>query len=96
MTRTHLHQALLLLAATAGAAPVAAQTQPVDPAAAREGTAAGAVDLTQLDPNEPAKPLASGRERVLSRNEVENRTRAAQGRLGVRLGNDMSFRLGDK
>ena len=39
-------------------------------------------------------PLAGKDEaRILSKNEAYNLGRAADGRLGVRLGNDMSFRV---
>lgn len=42
-----------------------------------------------------AKPLASSEQtgRILSKNEAYNLGRAADGRLGVRLGNDMSYRV---
>lgn len=39
-------------------------------------------------------PLAGKDEaRILSKNEAYNLGRAADGRLGIRLGNDMSFRI---
>lgn len=41
-----------------------------------------------------AVPLAGkGDTRILSKNEAYNIGRAAEGRVGVRLGNDVSFRI---
>lgn len=42
-----------------------------------------------------AAPLATSRrsQRILSKNEIYNLGRAAENRLGVRLGNDMSYRV---
>jgi hypothetical protein len=42
-------------------------------------------------------PAARGREgRILSRNEEYNLGRAAEGRVGARVGSDMSFRVAKK
>lgn len=51
-----------------------------------------AVETAPRDVDAP--PLAAGRNtRVVSKNEAYNKGRAADGRLGVRLGNDMSYRI---
>ena len=45
-------------------------------------------------PDVPAEPLAArGGNRIFSKNEQYNLSRVAEGRLGVRLGNDLSFRI---
>lgn len=72
--------------------PAAAQS-----VAARQGVdAAGDQPLQQADttPDDRAAPLSAGRKqtkRILSRNEIYNLQRAAEGRVSKRLGNDMSF-----
>jgi hypothetical protein len=50
---------------------------------------------TEIVPDDHAKPLASSSQtgRIVSKNEAYNLGRAAEGRLGVRLGNDMSYRV---
>lgn len=66
--------------------------QVVAPPGAREATSAAATELTDVAP--PVRPIASKTRtgRPVSGNEAYNRARAAEGRVGVRLGNDMSFR----
>lgn len=80
------------------AASATAQTQPSSPQAARQTTDAAAAAATDTTgPNDHAVPLAAGRrgeQRVVSKNEAYNLGRAAEGRVGVRLGDDMSFRVG--
>lgn len=51
--------------------------------------------VTEVIPDDRAKPLASSDQtgRIVSKNEAYNLGRAAEGRLGVRLGNDMSYRV---
>lgn len=51
--------------------------------------------VTEVVPDDRAKPLASSNQTglILSKNETYNLGRAAEGRLGVRLGNDMSYRV---
>jgi hypothetical protein len=50
---------------------------------------------TEVVPDDRARPLASSNQtgRIVSKNEAYNLGRAAEGRLGVRLGNDMSYRV---
>lgn len=73
-----------------------AQSRSVDPQAAREGVDAAAVSVSEseLDAGR-VRPLASPRNVAPSRNESYNRARAAEGRLGIRLGNDVSVRVSD-
>lgn len=73
-----------------------AQTGPGSSQAAREATDAAAVPILETV-EAGRRPLAAGRNvnRIPSRNEAYNQARAAEGRLGVRLGNDMSFRVSD-
>lgn len=77
-----------------------AQTATPEPAAAREsgtispslGTASD-VAMRALD-DTPTAPAAGGRSnRILSQNELYNLGRAAEGRVGLRVGTDMSFRV---
>jgi hypothetical protein len=86
-------------------APLLAQERPADtspavelgsvnPQAARTGADAAAVTLDEdVAAADRAVPLASRGTgtRAVSRNEAYNRQRAAEGRVGVRLGDDMSF-----
>lgn len=90
--RSCLFLAAMVLPAMAGA-----QRQPIDPQAARQAAEAGAAVAMPETVEDRAAPLAAGRQakRIYSQNEVYNRVRAAEGRLGVRLGNDMSFRVSD-
>ncbi|SOB80560.1 hypothetical protein SAMN06297144_1122 [Sphingomonas guangdongensis] len=73
--------------------PVAATAQQVIGTGAREATSAASTELvtTELP---AAVPLAAKRRsaRPISANQSYNRERAAAGRVGVRLGDDMSFR----
>jgi hypothetical protein len=77
-----------------------AQTTTPDPQAARENgtivesaSSAESTLLRSLDAT-PTAPAAKGRNnRVLSENEAYNLGRAAEGRVGLRLGSDMSFRV---
>lgn len=87
----------LVLAALLVPALASAQRQPVDPQAARQAAEAGAVMDAPGGTEDRVIPLAAGRQsqRISSRNEAYNRARAAEGRLGMRLGNDMSFRVSD-
>ncbi len=61
--------------------------------------AEAASSLTSVSTDEivdaAAAPLAASRngQRILSKNELYNLGRAAERRLGVRLGNDMSYRV---
>jgi hypothetical protein len=50
-------------------------------------------DAAEAAPEDNTPPLAAGKERILSKNEAYNQARAADGRVGVRLGNDMSYRI---
>ena len=77
-----------------------AQTKTPVPAAARQNgevvaSASSALDVAMRSLDEaPAAPAAKGRNnRVLSQNEGYNLGRAAEGRVGLRVGNDMSFRV---
>jgi len=50
--------------------------------------------VDEVNPDDRAKPLAAkSGHKILSENEIYNRSRASDGRLGVRLGNDMSYRI---
>lgn len=83
----------LLLIPVAGTAQAQAQAQPVQSPFQRpmETTPPSPLDLV---PDKVAKPLASqGDNRIVSKNEAYNVARASEGRVGVRLGNDMSFRV---
>lgn len=97
---TRFFACALLLAASPSLAQSQSQSQtqpaPATPPGGREASEAAAVDLTELDPEAPVSTLASGGRAVLSRTDAENQRRAAQGRLGLRLGSDMSFRLGER
>lgn len=83
----------LLLPATAFA-----QTESTDPATARVQPNTEALETTlRTTVRERTTTLAGGTRRGearISENEAYNLDRAASGRLGVRLGNDMSFRIG--
>lgn len=73
-----------------------AQVQAIDPQAARQATDAAATTAEDIDAvqEDRTAPLAAGLDsRVLSKNEAYNIQRAAEGRVGVRLGDDMSFRV---
>lgn len=77
-----------------------AQTATPAPGAARESGAiassfgnAETTAMQSLD-DAPTAPAAKGRNnRILSENESYNLGRAAEGRVGVRVGSDMSFRV---
>lgn len=93
---------IVALAAFIAAFPTAAmaQTETPVPAAARQngevvGSASSALDVAMRSLDEaPAAPAAKGRNnRILSENEGYNLGRAAEGRVGLRVGNDMSFRV---
>jgi hypothetical protein len=61
------------------------------PLARPQGTEPPSPDEANSD---QSAPLAAKRdERIPSKNEAYNLARAGEGRLGVRLGNDMSFRV---
>lgn len=84
--------ALLLIPTEAGA-----QTQ--SSAAPASSLAPRPSTLTPLEPvdtspksNAPPLAAADG-SRIISKNEAYNLGRATEGRLGVRLGNDMSYRV---
>jgi hypothetical protein len=87
----------LLLVAMLVPALASAQRQPIDPQAARQAAEAGAALEASGETEDRVVPLAASRQsqRISSRNEAYNRARAAEGRLGARLGNDMSFRISD-
>ncbi|MES3154820.1 hypothetical protein [Sphingomonas faeni] len=75
-----------------------AQTEAVNPQAARKAEDAASMtpQTEAVSPDDRAAPPAAslnGQDRILSKNEAYNRARAAEGRVGVRLGNDMSFRI---
>ncbi|MBD8621105.1 hypothetical protein IFT67_19525 [Sphingomonas sp. CFBP 13728] len=63
----------------------------------QEATAPGVtLDEAALDDGRSGPPATSTtRSAPMSKNEAYNRARAAKGRMGVRLGNDMSYRVGD-
>lgn len=87
---------LLALLALPGAA--VAQTTVSAPEQTRQVATAPGVTLDEaaLDDGRSAPPATSTtRSAPMSKNEAYNRVRAAAGRVGVRLGNDMSFRVGD-
>lgn len=69
-----------------------AQTPQEAPATASEVSPPSANEVV---PDDRAKPLASSNQtgRILSKNEAYNSGRAADGRVGVRLGNDVSYRV---
>jgi hypothetical protein len=98
--RALLPAALLLLSAPLGAQERPTNSSPVvdpgtvDPQAARVQSDAAAVTLDEdVAASDRAAPLASRVRgaRIVSRNEAYNQQRAAEGRVGVRLGDDMSF-----
>ncbi|RZT44899.1 hypothetical protein EV283_3804 [Sphingomonas sp. BK036] len=77
-----------------------AQTATPAPQAARENGAVASslgtaeVAAMRLLDDAPTAPAAKGRNnRILSENEGYNLGRAAEGRVGVRVGSDMSFRV---
>lgn len=75
-----------------------AQTQSTDPAVSRQQVNSDAVE-TALETTATQRPttLAGGTRRgdaQISKNEAYNLGRAASGRVGIRLGNDMSFPIG--
>lgn len=76
-----------------------AQAQTVATAAAsRQAQNAGALmpDEVLGSPDGQAETLTAGRNgrnRLPSKNEAYNIARAAEGRVGIRLGNDLSFRI---
>ncbi len=98
--RMRLIVALAALIAVSLPAAAIAQTETPVPAAARQSgevvesaSSAQGVAMRSLD-DAPAAPAAKGRNnRILSENESYNLGRAAEGRVGLRLGNDMSFRI---
>jgi len=49
----------------------------------------------EISPGDRARPLAGSKNDnpILSKNEAYNLGRAAEGRVGVRLGNDVSYRI---
>lgn len=87
---------ILLLSATGALAQNQSQSQgqaAVAPLA--DGQAVAPVALTDVIPENRVPPLATSREtgRILSKNELYNLGRVADGRLGVRRGDDMSYRI---
>jgi len=74
--------------------PVGAWAQPPQeaPASASE---VSPPPVNEVVPDDRTKPLASSDQtgRILSKNEAYNFGRAAEGRVGVRLGNDVSYRV---
>jgi hypothetical protein len=76
--------------------PVGARAQaPQEAPASASASAVSPPPADEVVPNDRAKPLASSNQtgRVLSKNEAYNSGRAADGRVGVRLGNDVSYRV---
>jgi len=81
-------------------APAVAQTDTPAPGVARQSgevvesaSSALGVAMRSLD-DAPTAPAAKGRNnRILSENESYNLGRAAEGRVGLRVGSDMSFRV---
>lgn len=71
-----------------------AQTSQAERQATKQVASGGGAPATAT-PDEDARPLATGRStpRVPSTNEIYNDQRAADGRLGIRLGNDMGARV---
>jgi hypothetical protein len=80
------------------AAPAIGQTESVDPATSRAQVNSEALAVVQgTTATQRATTLAGGTRRGdarISQNEAYNLSRASSGRLGVRLGNDMSFPIG--
>lgn len=74
-----------------------AQSRTPVPAPGTQSDDAAPITAPDASPDQEAAPLAAGRKsegaRILSKNEAYNQARAAEGRVGVRLGNDMSFRV---
>ena len=84
---------LLMLLLTSTATAAAAQSQSAQTSVSMPAETAPLSPL-EAAPNEVAAPLAGkGESRIISKNEAYNLARAAERRLGVRLGNDMSFRV---
>jgi hypothetical protein len=85
-----IYKAAALVLATV---PVAASAQQVIGTGAREATSAASTEVATTEVS-AAVPLAAKRRstRPISANQAYNRERAAAGRVGVRLGDDMSFR----
>ncbi len=77
---------------------VGVQAQATDPTLARVMPNVDALETTlkTLEANRPTT-LANGTKKTsgpISKNEAYNISRAASGRVGVRLGNDLSFPVG--
>jgi hypothetical protein len=80
---------LLLFSTIASAQTVDSEQQAPSPAAST--TPPSPLEAT---PDNRTTPLASSREnRIVSKNEAYNLGRANEGRVGIRLGNDMSYRV---
>jgi hypothetical protein len=77
-------------------AAASAQTTSTDPGQSRVEVNSEAVERTlESTSRERSSTLAGGtRKAQMSKNEAYNLGRAASGRLGVRVGNDMSFPVG--
>jgi len=83
---------LTMIALGAWSMTTQAQAQaPSTPPAAEVALPAPAAE----NPEDRVTPLAASRQsgRILSKNEAYNLGRLAEGRLGARLGNDMSYRV---
>jgi hypothetical protein len=75
-----------------------AQVTSTDPRVARIEPNADTITATQKATSQVSTTTLAGgtrrRDALMSKNEAYNISRAAEGRVGVRLGNDMSFRIG--
>lgn len=74
--------------------PVAADAQTRQTAAPAPALAIPTT-LGEISPDDRARPLAESKNdsRILSKNEAYNLGRATEGRVGTRLGNDLSYRI---
>ena len=85
---------MVLLLIPAGAGAQTGQSAASAPALAAPTTSAP-LTLDEISPGDRARPLAGSKNdnRILSKNETYNLGRIAEGRVGVRLGNDLSYRI---
>jgi hypothetical protein len=90
--RAALFALSLVLVPTMAGAQAQTGAAPASPLKPRAQTTAP-LEAAEAAPEDNTPPLAAGKERILSKNEAYNQARAADGRVGVRLGNDMSYRI---
>ena len=91
--RAGLFALSLVLVPTMAGAQAQTGAAPASPLKPRAQTTAPLEAAETAPDGNSTLPLAAGKERILSKNEAYNQARAADGRLGVRLGNDMSYRI---